>query len=364
MKIFVVIFTALMIFTALEKGNAQEIWWGGSVESGVKATFGDSVKDADGNKEVRAQASNDDGVDGVRAVLNASAYSENRGVRIGTRADYADRPDGTGTNIRIYNAYGWINLLNGMINIKAGLIDDGVWVSPGAGEYHYSTNKGIRLEAKPVENLNAGFFLNYGGSFGPITASQWIRETGFGARYSRNKFDFAAGLKLASDRAPGNEDRSRAYFGCRYWGISNLTISMDGQFENLGDFSRKGFLTLNEKASYRVKTLATGITFTHVVLGQKDNEDGKEKHPLYLKLNPFIEYGINSFFRGGMEVPFDFQDENGLKFRALTVNPYLYYSLSGAYIKLNYVASYRSRNYTGGEAILDHKIAVVCVYYF
>jgi len=357
-------YTGLMLFTALWSGNAQEIMWGGSVESGVKATFGDSVKDADGNKEVRVQASNDDGVDGVRATFNVSMYNENRGVRIGTRADYADQPDGNGTNIRIYNAYGWLIFLNGKINIKAGLIDDGVWVSPGAGEYNYSTNKGIRIETKPIENLNAGVFFNYGGGFGPITASQWIRETAFGASYKKNKFDFAAGLKLASDRTPGNEDRAKTYLGCRYLGIPNLTVSMDGQLENLGDFSKKGFLTLNERVIYRIKTLAFGATFTQVLLGEKDSENGKERHPFYLKFNPSIEYGFNRFFRGGMEAPFDFQDEDGLKFRTLTINPWLYYSVGGVSIKFNYVASHRTTNHTGGDAVWDHKIAIACLYYF
>jgi len=356
------LYIGLITFFALGRGNAQEIRWGGSVESGIKATFGDSIRDADGNKIVRVQATNDDGVDGVRAVLNASVYNENRGIRIGMRADYNDQ--GSGPDIRVYNAYGWINFLKGMINIKAGLIDDGVWVSPGAGEYHYSTNKGIRIETKPIENLNAGVFFNYGGNFGPITASQWFMETAFGASYSRNKFDFAAGLKLASDRVPGNEDRPKAYFGCRYWGIPNLTVSIDSQSENLGDITRKGFLILNERASYRVKTVTTGITFTQVVFGQKDNEDGKEKHPLYLKFNPFLEYGINSFFRGGMEMPFDFQDEDGLKFRTFTLNPWLFYSIGGVWIKFNYVATYISQDFTGGNDVLDHKIAVVCVCYF
>jgi len=356
------LYVGLITLFALERGNAQELRWGGSVESGIKATFGDSVKDNEGNKVVRIQATNDDGVDGVRAVLNASLSNENRGIKIGTRVDY--NGEDSRLDFRIYNAYGWINFLNGKINIKAGLIDDGVWVSPCAGEYHYSTNKGIRVETKPVENLNVGVFFNYGGNFGPITAAQWFKETAFGASYSRNKFDFASGLKLASDRTPGNEDRTKAYFGCRYWSIPNVIVSMDGQFENLGDFSKKGFLTLNERVSYQIKTLVTGVTFTQVVFGQKDSENGREKHPLYLKFNPFVEYGINNFFRGGMETPFDFQDEDGLKFRTLTINPWLFYSIGGVWIKFNYVATCVAKDFTGGDAILDHKIAVICVCYF
>jgi hypothetical protein len=240
-----------------------------------------------------------------------------------------------------------------------------VWVSPGAGEYNYSTNKGIRIETKPAENLNAGVFFNFGeGSFGPITLSQWFNETAFGASYSKNKYDWAAGLKLASDRYPGNEDRAKAYFGVRYWGIPDLTITMDVQFENLGDFSGKGVLRLNEKTWYRIKTLTAGITFSQAVFYSIDNESGDEKHSYYFKYTPFFEYGINNYFRGGMEMPFDFQEKEGLKFRTLTVNPYLYYSIGGVWLKLNYVATYIGRDFTGGDAVLDHKIAMVCVYYF
>jgi len=359
------IYVGLMIFAVLGRGNAQDIKWGGSVESGIKADFGDSVKDADGNNEIRVRASNDDGVDGVRATLNASVYSENRGVKIGTRAEYSDQSDGSGTIIRIYNAYGWLNFFNGMISVKAGLIDDSVWVSPGGGDYHYSTNKGIRIETIPIENLNVGVFFNYGGyNFGPVTLSQWIRETAFGANYSWNKFYFAAGLKLASDRTPGNEDRARTYFGFRYWGIPNFSVGMDGQFENLGNFYRKGFLTMNERVTYRIKTLGFGVTFTQVVLGKKDNEHGKEKHPFYLKCSPSVEYGFNRFFRGGIETPFDFQDEDGIKFRILTINPWLYYSIGGAWIKFSYVATYITQDFNGGKAILNHKIAIAFAYFF
>jgi len=351
-----------MFFAVLGRVNAQEIKWGGSVESGIKAEFGDTIKDADGSGAVLVKASNDDGVDGVRATLNASIYNENRGVKIGTRTDYSEQTD---TIIRIYNAYGWINFFNGMINVKAGLIDDSVWVSPGGGDYHYSTNKGVRIEAMPIENFNAGIFINYGGNFGPaITLSQWIRETAFGANYSWNKFYFAAGLKLASNRIPNNQDRIRSYFGCRYWGIPNFSVAMDGQFEYLGDFSRKGFLTMNERATYRIKTLSFGITCTQVVLGERENDNGRERHTHYLKFNPSVEYGFNRFFRGGMETPFDFQDEDGLKFKTITINPWLYYSLGGAHIKFNYAAYYTSEDFTGGEAILNHKIAVVFAYYF
>jgi len=354
-----------MIFAALGRGNAQDIKWGGSVESGIKTEFGDSIKDKDGNKEIRVRASNDDGVDGVRATLNAMVYNENRGIKIGTRAEYSDQTDRDGTTVRIYNAYGWINFFNGKVNIKAGLIDDAVWVSPAVGDFYYSTNKGIRIETKPIENLNVGVFFNYGGySFGPVTLSQLINETAFGASYNWKKFDFAAGLKLASDRAPGNEDRAKSYFGCRYWGIPNFTFGVDGQFENLGDFSRKGVLTMKERATYRKNSLGFTLTSTQVARCEKDREDGKDWYSLYLLFTPSVEYGFNRFFRAGMETPIYYWDKDGLKFRSITINPWLYYSVGGTHIKFNYVANYTTEDFTGGDAVLDHKVAVVFAYYF
>jgi len=358
----------LMILAAAGIGSAQELRWNGSVDSGVKATWGDNVRDADGDKEVRVQASNDDGVDGARATLNAIVYNEVRGVKIGIKADsgWREWPEPKEySNLYFYNAYGWVNLFNNMVNIKTGIIDDSVWVSPGAGEYHYSTNKGLRLEVKPMEGLNAGAFMNFGGGWGPLTLSQWVHETGFGASYNKRPFDAAAGVKLASDRSPDNEERTRAYFGFRYWGISNFILSIDGQFENMGNFNKKGFLTLNERAAYQIQDLYSGITFTQMLFGQKTSDDGREKHPFYFKLNPFAEYGITNSLRGGVEAPIDFQDEDGFIFKSLTVNPWLRYSISGAWIKLNYVVTHISENFPADNAgDLYHKLALVFTYYF
>jgi len=350
----------LMILAATGIGSAQEIHWSGMVDSGVKATWGDTIRDADGNKEIRVQATNDDGVDGARATLNAIVYNETRGAKIGIRADYSNT-----SNLYLYNAYGWVNLFKSIVNVKAGIIDDGVWASPGAGEYQYSTNKGLRVEVKPIDGLNAGAFLNFGGNFGPLTLSQWIQETGFGASYNKRPFDAAAGVKLASDRSPNNEERTKAYFGFRYWGISNFVLSIDGQFENMGNFGKKGFLTLNERVIYQVKDLYSGITFTQVLFGQKTSDDGREKHPFFFRVTTFAEYGLTNSLRGGVEIPIEFLDEEGFTFRSLTVNPWIRYSISGAWIKLNYVFSYTPENFTAdNDGDQYHKLALIFTYYF
>jgi len=360
------IYGCLMIFAVAGVGSAQEIRWGGMVDSGVKASWGDNVRDAEGEREIRVQPTNEDGVDGVRALLNAIVYNESRGVKIGIRADYGNNSwRGDYSDIYFYNAYGWVNLLNNKVNVKAGIIDDGVWVSPGAGEYNYSTNRGLRVELKPMEGLNTGAFMNFGGGWGPLTLSQWIFESGLGTSYSQRPFDIAGAIKLASDRSPDNQERIRGYMGWRYWGISNFVLSIDGQLENMGNFTKKGFLTMNERIIYQIKDLYSGITFTQVLLGQKNSDEGREKHSFYFKFNPFAEYGISNAFRIGAEMPFDFQDEDGIKFRTLTFNPWLRYSISGAWIKLNYVASYVTEHFNGtDDGTMDYRFAVVCTYYF
>jgi hypothetical protein len=213
-----------------------------------------------------------------------------------------------GMDLEFLNAYAWLDM-NRMFRLSVGHIDDPVWWSPGVEPFRYDQGLGLRLEATPIEGLNAGFFLRiaehyrdfwvdengkdkYAETQHPATrvtgiGSHFIDallESSFGLRYEHKYFDLAAGLHLTSTATGAYTEMEwglypitqqmpnigshgydhkdlamdmkgaglRAYAGFGLKMIDRLTVEAGAQFANLGSFNRYGWIWITERAQYNL----------------------------------------------------------------------------------------------------------------
>jgi hypothetical protein len=164
------------------------------VETGVLV----DIKDAADDPAVSIHNDNDDVRS--RARIQGTYDAETYGFKVGIGTDFGAVGPGIENLVSIYNAYGWYNFLDGVINVKGGLIDDAAWNTAGAEDWNLSNGLGVRMEVVPIEGLNIGVFLNTGADkFAAPTAEQFFKETTLGVSYKHSLFDVSLAFKLDSD---------------------------------------------------------------------------------------------------------------------------------------------------------------------
>ncbi|MDR2019182.1 MAG: hypothetical protein LBQ14_00265 [Treponema sp.] len=208
---------------------AQDVKLGGRLFTGLR--FEDE-NDAE-ESTVGFYNDEDDGYI-TRLDLNFELAKADYGVKIGLRNDWFGGPDGdvlyavsrnsdmygnvsfsgggagvtNFTALKIYNAYVWADFFRDMLNVKFGIIDDAAWATEGDEEFQVSNGAGLRIEVKPIPELNTGVFLAlpdfindaYARSeFGGLASAKLkhvLPEAAFGGRYEHDLFNIAAGFKL------------------------------------------------------------------------------------------------------------------------------------------------------------------------
>ncbi|MDR1144348.1 MAG: hypothetical protein LBK77_09075 [Spirochaetaceae bacterium] len=311
---------------------------------------------------------NDDVVSRFR--IQGSYDAETYGAKVGIGTDFGGYTGGVATEkiVEIYNAYAWYNFLNGVINVKGGLIDDGVWNTMGPKDWNLSNGLGVRLEVAPIEGLNFGVFLNTGANqFNAVTAEQFFKETGIGVSYTSDMFDIAAAFKLDSDEDTaaqsdlpdeskvnnvstlgGDPDvDSEVIFGFVFKGVTNLTAKAEAHGWNLGDYSDNGFLWFIEDVSYQVlEPLNVGAELTERLWGNSNIKP-------FFQVKPYVSYQINEPLSVGLEVPVSFQSDV-LKL-GIGGKPWVKYAFTeDAYIKAFYNLDYKKPD--AGDATTNHAI--------
>jgi hypothetical protein len=367
---------------------AQEVSFSGIVETGVRIQKKD-------DEAGRVDIHNDNDDVRSRARIQGTYDAETYGAKVGIGTDLGDNAE---KFVEIYNAYAWYNFLNDIINVKAGLIDDAVWNTGGTEDWDLSNGVGVRVEVKPIEGLNVGFFLtnSAGNTFGDDVAGDFLKETGIGASYTSALFDLAVAFKLDSevdgiaipDKAVdflygylsgwgvygGNKEDFKddlagsagagimgddadagieAIFGFAFKGLPALTAKAEGHAYNLGQFSDFGFLWLNEDVGYQIlDPLKAGVVFTQVFF-VGDFKNDVEIDP-YLVFKPYVEYQINEPILVGLEAPIGLQDDV-LDFE-LGIKPWVKYLFNeNAYIKAFYKLDYTDPK-GSADATTDHTI--------
>ncbi|MDR1373760.1 MAG: hypothetical protein LBJ24_02175 [Treponema sp.] len=332
----------------------------------------------------------------TRLDLNFSLTKEDYGVVVGLRNDWMGGPDGTAypafstttgaptgdvavatsSTFGLYNAYAWADFARDLVNVKLGIIDDGVWKTEGDEEFGVATGTGLRVEVKPIPGLNAGFFLTVPDAddyYGANTEDQqhngfpythkwqyFLPETGIGGSYESDLFNVALGVKFDSNAdgfayenpvdGTGNgfnpnleaiaqgEDASftggqRAYFGFSVKAVENLKAVFEGQFFNLGAYNDVGYTWLDEVIEYAVASnIKAGLVATQYFYAKPVAEDATtgsnagDKAGVYLKFKPYGEFAINDAVAVGLELPFAFW-KKVIKYQ-IGVEPYVTYRLA------------------------------------
>lgn len=357
------VLVVLLILAVAGGVFAQDLTWSGTVETGIH------INKQDGADDVLVWADNDDGVYGVRAKLQAAITGDNWGFKVGYKVETSDAIYRSAA--QLYNGYGWLDLLNKMINVKAGLIDDDVWTTKGDEDWGIATGLGVRLEVAPIEGLNVGFFLTWPDDTAGVNASatgsaaigQFFQETAIGFSYTADAFYVSGGVKLDSDgdtagaAATDVDEDMRAIFGFGYTGLPALTAKIEANLEHLGNGDERD-VWLNETIAYQVMDpLLVGA-----VLTEKLNNTAGNADDLYLKIKPYVEYKLNDTMTVGAAIPVELQD--GLN--EIGVNPWFKYAASDtASFKIGYTAHIIPEDTDKlRESALNHDIQATFVWSF
>ena len=328
---------------------AQSVSWSGGVGTGLFIKFGDAYDDP------CVVADDDDTNDAIHGFLAAEYDADSWGLKIQLDAGYSVDHHGV---FGLTNAYGWMNFLNKIINVKAGLIDDGVWGTELEADRGVATGGGVRIEIMPIDGLNLGLFFSYpdhGIAAGKI--GNFFQETAFGFEYSMaNMFRAAVALKLYSEESEytGYDGMDvELIYGFAFTGIPNLLIGLSGGIDNLANFSDYGDWENYVEVSYKISSLGFGI-----VLGQHIFAD---EGLIEFGIKPWLEYAINDSFSVGLDIPFTFDTWDGFKLAEVDMNLWGKYTLGGSWVQLGYGFEMHTADF--GDS-LDHYIKVIFGYSF
>lgn len=324
---------------------AQDITWSGSVGTGVFFQVGDKTDD-----DVIVFADDDDDGVPIIAKLGAVYDAGDWGLKLGTVGKW-NEDEGY---MKFHNAYGWMNFIDGILNVKAGMIDDGVW---GTGEYidtGFATGGGMRIEVKPITGLNFGVFFSWpNGGAGPNEIKDWFQTTAFGFEYDAGTWKANASAKLYSevDAERGDTDFDiTAGFG--FYGIDRLSIYFGFLGEGLIEYDDP-LLKFGLNVGYQfTDALSFGLEAGLIM------QDGISE----VSAKPSVEYAVNDNISLGAEVLVAMRDiGDDLGFAELSPAVWGKYTLGGSWMKAGYGFNMITKDY--GDT-LDHTIKLVFGYSF
>lgn len=289
-----------------------------------------------------------------RVQLTMRYEQENYGFAFRPRFLFAD--SGTAD---VHYAYGWFELMNDMIRVTAGKINNAQWYSPDTIERHYS-NGYFRIEVKPIDGLNFGWALGNrdyafpesdisyapGGLVGKI--GDVFAASSFGAKYTSDVFTFAAGLELrpagANRRTNGDDflaaltsgsslgggtvaagkTAMNAYAGLMVNPVDGLTIKAGVDSGNLDIADETGYIWLDQYLEYSLGSVTPRIEL-HQIMDISKTSPGKwtspdsdsvDQTPVYMEFIPGVDFDISDNLSGYVDIPvklLDKQLEIGVK---------------------------------------------------
>jgi len=347
---------------------AQELTWNGAVGSGFVIDI------IDGADDIGIKADDDDAGAPVKARIGLAYGTRDWGLKLGTGADVGS---GTGTSWWVHNAYGWMNLVGGMLNIKAGLIDDGVWNTGNEVDENVSTGTGVRLEVMPIPGLNFGAKLGYptGTGYAAGKIANFFGETAFGVSYASDLFKASASMKLYSEESdPGTDGDSalgaskgkRTAIGetdfeanfCFGFNVVGISIVLDGAIWGLGDYSNLGEFDVYEEFSFGVSNaLKVGLLLGQALSGP----DGF----VWFKAKPWVEFGVTDAVTVGGDVGITMAKADSLGLATIFGDLWAKYTIGGGWMKAGYGFTNTTEDYSStGESTLNHYIRATFGYSF
>lgn len=127
-------------------------------------------------------------------------------------------------------AYGWVNLLDKMVVISAGKIDDNIWGTGGVVDSNFDAVSGVRLAVAPIDGLSLGLAVPFAQGDGQ-EVSLPFKNMNFGAKYTAPAFSVAVGLKLNAklNSADEEETGTEVLFGVNV-PLGAITANLTGYF--------------------------------------------------------------------------------------------------------------------------------------
>jgi len=400
----------LLLILAVAGGLAfaQELTWSGQLQTGIFFKGGDNVP------QPSATADDDDSGHGVEAKVTALYDAGDWGFKFTPRvvADAVPNIDdpfskAIDANLFADNAYGWINFLDKMINVKTGFINDAVWGNAGQFGENYDAGLGVRLEVMPIDGLNIGAFFNYpDGSGSAYKTVNFFGETAFGFKYTADVWNLSATLKLYSpesaystvvdtaDEFPNGvdlltgdpafkdsyESDMKMLFGFGFTGVENLTVIVDGHAFYMSHWSDIGVFECWEEFAYQLSDPFTvGLNIYEGLSGNSDVGFYK------LGVWPYAYYMVTDSIQVGLDLKFflgknnqdgtfakasDPTKVNDMGFNEFNPDIFVKYTVGNAFVQGTYVLDYWMKDYNAGtlgkadDAAVNHLFKVVFGYSF
>jgi len=371
---------------------AQELTWSGKVQSGFQIDLGDDHDDP------IVYATDDDVPTAAQARLNLNVAGDNWGFALGTGANVAQDKS---FDMVFGNAHGWIDFLDGMVKLRAGLIDPGVWGTGGEGDWNLSSGVGTRLEIMPLgDKLNFGFMLNYWDSPLALTVKDWLMCTAFGASYNDPDtmgLKFSIAMKMSPEGLEefvsnvdeigyDEEDESTWIWDVRpfdansaaelifAFGISpipELSVLIDGHVQNLGQYGDAGLFTIYEEVTYTgVENLSVGLLLGEglssdaVLNGDKGHSQAADTGFDWVFVKPWLEYAVTDSISAGLGIPIALSSKvgddgkaDGMGLSNFGADLWGKYTVGGAFAKLGYGFTNIAEDFApGGESTTNHYV--------
>lgn len=325
---------------------AQDITWSGSVGTGIWFNFGDD------HEEANVTADDDDDGNPIVATLGATYAAEDWGIVTKVKGRFND----TAGDVFFSNAYGYMDFLGGMLNVKGGYIQDGVWsnAGPWIDDNGLSNGGGARIEVKPIDGLNIGALLTFpNGGAEAGTIANFFQQTAFGFGFDGGVFNVAATMRLYSeeDAYAGELDAAlAANFG--FSGIEIVTIDIGAWIDHLiGEANT--YIKLTETFGFNVMD-GLGLTL-HLI---QEFEDGLK----VFQISPRVEFAVSDALSIGLGVDAAMRDAgDGLGLADIGVDLWGKYAIGGSSIKAGYGFDMLTADY--GDS-LNHYIKVIFGYSF
>jgi hypothetical protein len=321
MKKFLVV---LMILAVAGGVIAQDISFSGQVEAGI-------LFEKAGDEDLMVKPYNADADVPLRADLTTKAEWENVGAKVRFRSDFNGflgsfdpignpNVDAKAIGVKVPFAFVWANVLNDMIKISAGKLDDAAWATQGDFDTQYDNTNGTRVEIKPIEGLNVGFALDIVDGAG-VEIGDFFLETVIGAKFVADPVTVVAAVKLdgeADGPAPEWDDAASSYttpaktdeeikalFSVNITAVPKLTAIIDGEINHInGDMG----IDIHEKFGYQILDPLEA----HLVLVQKGVLDS-DVNPagLLFAIKPGVSYAvIPDKFIAKLDLEFNTYTEN------------------------------------------------------
>jgi len=358
----------------------------GQVRTGVGVNFGNSYSQWGGDYDPMLTVGYDDGMGAywTRTQLNFILNRGNYGFTIAPRFQW-NNSDGTMPfSARVMNAFGWFNLMDGMMRITAGYIDENRWMSPCAGEWRYSRGLGVRFELSPIEELNVGVFIRpshrWNTQDSQDVANAFL-NTSFGISFDAGIVDVAAGLELAGDGELRRADEGRwgamgrngpvidldgddsvavsAYVGLALHVIEDLGLAFGVHVANIDDLNNHGNIHINQDISFDLSPIRVGIEMHQLFwnIGDGVPVAGNNDMTTQLEFLPWAGFDISDTTRVGAEIPLNFRFHDGdMEWLEIGFVPYVRHQLgAGMYLGGRYRLMVRS--YNDGPNRVDNQVA-------